>query len=81
MSECDRGDMLFSYRMSSPPSGNAAPGASGLVVVAMGFNPVNSGFAGCWPNVPWSQVSFSEVKRAGLVVVRLGPPLHWNLFY
>ena len=54
--------MPYSYHMGSPPSGNAAPGAPGLVAVAAGFDPVNSGFAGCWLNVPWSQVSCSGVK-------------------
>ena len=54
--------MPYSYCMGSPLSGNAAPGAPGLVAVVAGFGPVNSGFAGCWPNVSWSQVSCSGVK-------------------
>ena len=58
--------MLYMYRMSSPPSGNAAPEVPGLVAVAAGFGPVDSGFAGCWPNVPWSQVSCSGVKGGGV---------------
>ena len=51
--------------MSSPQSGNAAPELPGLVAVAAGFGPIDSGFSGCVLNVPWNQVNCSGVKGGG----------------
>ena len=66
--------------MSSPPSGNAAPGAPGLVAVAAGFGPVGSGFAGCWLNFPWSQASCSGVKGGGVGPCSVGSDIVLELF-